>query len=196
MSGARRNKDDREWAARMLGVEPYPMLLVEEAAQRLGMQPAALRRLAKDGAIAHLRLSDRLIRFDPVDVALYKDPGALDRAFDAQQLADDCERLSRVKTIVYIVQMVKAKHVKIGVANDMTKRLRGLQSGNPERLKVVHTLAGDYTDEKHLHGALAAWRLSGEWFVWREPVKLAVALLKEGRTALEVARELAGSGSA
>jgi hypothetical protein len=191
-----RKSDEREWIAHMLGIEPYPMMQVDEAARALGITSAELKRLAKERRIVHLRISERLIRFDPIDIAFYKDPGALDRAYAARQIADDGERLLRVKTIVYVVQMAKAKHVKIGVARDIAKRLRGLQSGNPERLKVLHTFAGDYTDEKHLHGALTAWRLSGEWFRWGDPVKQAVTLLKDGKTALEVARVLTGSGNA
>ena len=70
--------------------------------------------------------------------------------------------------VVYIVKAGYTQY-KIGISKNVTKRLRQLQTGNSERLKVIHIQ--EYIDisiarivEKHLHKTMKDCRLNGEWF--------------------------------
>ena len=60
-------------------------------------------------------------------------------------------------------------NVKIGVAEDVQKRIRQLQTGNPNRLYLVSflRLASRYDAdrvEREAHAAYLQDRVSGEWF--------------------------------
>ncbi len=58
--------------------------------------------------------------------------------------------------------------VKIGLAKDPKKRLRQLQTGNPQRLTLMHWEEVPEKQaraiERAFHAAFAPWRLHGEWF--------------------------------
>ncbi len=63
----------------------------------------------------------------------------------------------------YVIQAVSGGPIKIGrTASDPKKRLRELQTGSPEPLRIVHVFDGDH--ERELHDRLSAYRLHGEWF--------------------------------
>ena len=188
---------DYHEAAELLGISRYPMLLLSEAAARLGISDRKLRRLARDRQIQHLRISSRLIRFDPVDVELYRDPTALERAGREKRAADRARfldeqraRLGHLKSVVYFIQMKHSHCVKIGVAQDVAIRLRGLQSGNPEPLRLLCTFPGEHEHERLLHSALEATRLHGEWFSWSERLERVIEALKAGRLAHEISEVL------
>jgi hypothetical protein len=56
--------------------------------------------------------------------------------------------------------------IKIGVARDIEKRRRTLQTGNPNELRLMGWLTSEdcYRLEKQLHGHFRAKRGLGEWF--------------------------------
>lgn len=54
--------------------------------------------------------------------------------------------------------------IKIGVAKDVRARIRGLQTGNPELLRLLYVLPGDNELEWQLHRKLKGSRIQGEWF--------------------------------
>lgn len=59
--------------------------------------------------------------------------------------------------------------VKIGITKDVAKRLSGLQTGHPHRLRVffaapMEDAVAARSVEKSCHARLSASRLSGEWF--------------------------------
>lgn len=56
--------------------------------------------------------------------------------------------------------------VKIGASSawQLKERLRGLQIGNPARLKLRRMVAGDYATEAALHSYFASLWIRGEWF--------------------------------
>lgn len=56
--------------------------------------------------------------------------------------------------------------VKIGYTADDSAalRLRDLQCGNPNRLRIIAEVFGTREDERSLHREFASRRLSGEWF--------------------------------
>lgn len=47
------------------------LLDVAAVADRLGVSRRTVERMATDGAIPSVRISDRIIRFDPADVAAF-----------------------------------------------------------------------------------------------------------------------------
>jgi len=78
------------------------------------------------------------------------------------------------KTYIYfIVTQVSKNHnwlnrIKIGMAKNVDKRLKSLQTGNPFTLKVWHAYPVETEDarflEKDLHSKFRYSRTSGEWF--------------------------------
>lgn len=85
--------------------------------------------------------------------------------------------------------------VKIGYSADLAARLKQLQTGNPFRLKVLHSFA--FPDSKKaaacetlLHRLFADYQISGEWFRNTGGVKHFLSTLDQGVTpvqAIEIA---------
>ena len=76
-------------------------------------------------------------------------------------------RKSTAKSFVYIIEVEADTPIKIGVANDVAKRIATLQTGNPRRLRLLHALVGDRRFEQQLHWLFTdkyGHRLVGEWF--------------------------------
>jgi hypothetical protein len=66
------------------------------------------------------------------------------------------------------------KAIKIGVAGDISKRLRALQIGSASPIALRWSTPGGYPLERHLHETFDKRRISGEWFDFRrvaDPVK-------------------------
>lgn len=64
---------------------------------------------------------------------------------------------------LYVIQSAGGM-IKIGRSSDPTKRLRSLQTSSGFRVKVAAVFEGRGEDERGIHYALSAHRLSGEWF--------------------------------
>jgi hypothetical protein len=65
---------------------------------------------------------------------------------------------------VYFIRQGLTGPVKIGVAGDVVKRLRQLQTNQPITLHILRVLDGDRSLEAALHEKFSLQRLSGEWF--------------------------------
>ncbi|WP_217550094.1 GIY-YIG nuclease family protein [Streptomyces sp. GbtcB6] len=65
---------------------------------------------------------------------------------------------------VYVIGSVGSTRVKIGTSVSPKKRLKELQTGNPDRLEVLWCTLGGRKLEAHLHQAFADYRREGEWF--------------------------------
>ncbi|MFJ3205871.1 GIY-YIG nuclease family protein [Streptomyces sp. NPDC086989] len=65
---------------------------------------------------------------------------------------------------VYVIGSAGSTRVKIGTSIIPEKRLKELQTGNPDRLEVLWQTPGGRDLEAHLHQAFAAYRAGGEWF--------------------------------
>jgi hypothetical protein len=73
---------------------------------------------------------------------------------------------------VYVVQEVKASAtapIKIGVSNDIERRVACLQTCNPRKLELKASFGpmrklDAYDLERHMHGELARYWLRGEWY--------------------------------
>jgi hypothetical protein len=65
---------------------------------------------------------------------------------------------------VYMIRAGENGPVKIGVTDDVGKRLRNMQTGNSERLSVLRVFEGSADEERRLHARFLSLRLRGEWF--------------------------------
>lgn len=65
---------------------------------------------------------------------------------------------------VYFVQQGEDGPIKIGFANNLAGRLRGLQTANPYKLHLRLVLHGNRKTEQKFHERFNADRLKGEWF--------------------------------
>lgn len=101
----------------------------------------------------------------------------------AQMIADDRNkkyvgRSGRLPSSkVYLVRGELTGLYKIGIANDVSRRLAELQSGSPDDLRLVSKIDGGRAVEQQLHRRFAALRVRGEWF------RLGVAELEAFRQA-------------
>ena len=64
--------------------------------------------------------------------------------------------------MIYTYFVTGAGLVKIGRAVDVERRFKALQSSSPVRLKLIHSIEGDY--ESMLHEHFKEKREHGEWF--------------------------------
>lgn len=64
---------------------------------------------------------------------------------------------------LYFIRAGKNGPVKIGRGN-AANRIKTLQTGNPERLWIVGTIADVGYTEEFWHAAFATTRMAGEWF--------------------------------
>jgi hypothetical protein len=71
---------------------------------------------------------------------------------------------ARADGFVYFIQAGDDGPIKIGWALDPTARLKELQVGCPEPLRLLMTIADDGELESQLHRRFASLRLRGEWF--------------------------------
>ena len=65
---------------------------------------------------------------------------------------------------LYFIQSDLTGMIKIGRSKNPKKRLLQLQTGNPNKLRLVAFFKGMGWQEKILHERLSFYRLEGEWF--------------------------------
>lgn len=84
-------------------------------------------------------------------------------------------RVTRSDQGVYVIG-APGHAVKIGIAADAYSRLKSIQTGCPERLRVYHFVEVDdaRSVERECHRRLSDKRKSGEWFDldWRDAVRV------------------------
>lgn len=73
-------------------------------------------------------------------------------------------RRARHKSEIYFVESKLAGVIKIGITNDLDKRLMGLRCDSPTPLDVLLVIPGTARDEHALHILFDADRSHGEWF--------------------------------
>lgn len=77
---------------------------------------------------------------------------------------------------VYVVSSeAEPKIVKIGVASNVERRIKSLQTGAATRIVLRWSVRGGLPLESHLHEKFRRLRLNGEWFDFRrvaDPVKV------------------------
>lgn len=71
------------------------------------------------------------------------------------------------KDHLYFMQSDITGSIKIGRSNDPDRRLKDLQTGNPNKIKLVAIIEGKGYLEKKLHERLKEHRLRLEWFDYK-----------------------------
>lgn len=126
---------------------------------RATLTPRLLRHVGVTAKVA--------ARFAHVGLALLEDDGSLTWACD--EIArfgggDRRESAARGAGYTYLIQAGKNGDVKIGSTHGSpTERLRALQTGSSEPLRLVKVLEGAHL-EVELHALYAPFRTRGEWF--------------------------------
>lgn len=72
--------------------------------------------------------------------------------------------IDNLKGKIYFIQAGDNGAIKIGYTDNIEKRLRQLQTGNPYKLKLLKIINGTYELEKSIHKMFVNDRLEGEWF--------------------------------
>lgn len=65
---------------------------------------------------------------------------------------------------IYFIESETQSAVKIGFATNVYTRLKGLQTGNPDTLKLLAHVRSTYGAEQVLHKALVEHRIMLEWY--------------------------------
>ncbi|MFG0217269.1 GIY-YIG nuclease family protein [Brevibacillus porteri] len=81
-----------------------------------------------------------------------------------------------VWSYVYFIQEQNNGPIKIGIADNVNKRLKELQTGNSDELSILHWTTGGRALESFLHEKFSEIKKLGEWF-W--PDKELVHLIEE-----------------
>lgn len=68
------------------------------------------------------------------------------------------------EAVIYFVQSEHGGPIKIGRADDLAKRMVGLQTSRPDKLVVLAAAQGTVELERQLHARFADIREKGEWF--------------------------------
>lgn len=71
-----------------------------------------------------------------------------------------------------MIYLIKAKDkCKIGFSKHPEKRLKQLQTGNPEVLEIAGVIKGTISDEKQLHNKFKKYKIDREWFRYNKEIK-------------------------
>lgn len=83
---------------------------------------------------------------------------------------------------LYIVQVGDHGPIKIGRSKNVKSRIRTLQTGQHERVRLLAVGVGLGHFESDFHYALSAVRIQNEWFEWTRQGRAAVMMLRKGVT--------------
>lgn len=91
---------------------------------------------------------------------------------------------------LYIMESKQAdvSFYKIGVTNNLDKRLKSIRTGNPNKVNYIYTeLNKDaYKLERWLHAQFSKKRLEGEWFTSITVKEIRRKILQYNTTSLDV----------
>jgi hypothetical protein len=79
---------------------------------------------------------------------------------------------------VYAIQVGESGPIKFGFTTDLRSRFFALQSGHPEKLKLLADAPGSVEHERAILRACVEHRLSGEWFSPHPAVLAAVSAIR------------------
>lgn len=152
-------KKTKEYMLNISG--PVEMVSVESIAAALGVEPAAVRKFAKDDPRfpqPHVVLPGGAVRYDADAIRVW-----LRNSGTSHMNPAGPGRRVR-PTFVYFIRC--GEFVKIGYAADVAARLATLQTGTPHELEIMHVTPGGVAEEGRLHALFAEERVrpGGEWF--------------------------------
>lgn len=73
--------------------------------------------------------------------------------------------------MIYFIQAETGGPVKIGFAYDPNERLKQIQCGSPDPVRIIRIIPGSRKTEANIHQRLKASRKRGEWFDDTEEVR-------------------------
>lgn len=168
----------------------YVSLTPHEAMQCAGTaNPETLRgqltRLHATGLITHWRRDDKLYVVwqypeQRERMAQEERLRAAEAAHIGALLAATRAELAAAKPVqhVYFIHNASDDTIKIGIAADVTQRLKQLQPNYAGELKLLGTIpAGGRSTEAELHERFAQYRLHGEWFMRHPEIEAAIPCL-------------------
>lgn len=82
----------------------------------------------------------------------------------ARYRATHAGQTKRPAEFVYFVEARPSGLIKIGSASDPRRRVKELQTGSPEHLRLLAVTTGGELHERDLHARFATDRVRGEWF--------------------------------
>jgi excisionase family DNA binding protein len=161
------------------------LLTIQQAAERLGVSEDTFRAIVREGGIPRIRISERVVRYDPEDVAAYQAQQIVPWSKRKIEAAPPAAELRAMSGQIYFI-LSGAANVKIGFTTDtdekLKNRIRHLQTGNPKPLKLFAQAPGTRADEKLLHRKFGHLRERAEWFVWAGDLRAYVeAVRKSGK---------------
>lgn len=82
--------------------------------------------------------------------------------------------------MVYFIQSVDGGPIKVGSSADPSARLRDMQVGRADELKILGEMPGGQKTERRLHRLLAPTKIRGEWFDPSPALDVLIHCAKEG----------------
>lgn len=84
------------------------------------------------------------------------------------------------KNYIYILKQEGTNIIKIGVTNDLDKRLRSIQTGNPNKISIYHFEERNnaYKVESYLKKKFIKYKKEGEWYENLDPLEVRLELFQ------------------
>ncbi len=147
----------------------------------LGISGDAVRMMVRRGHLPYTFIGKRIFidRFDlERTCGLESQQDGREKIRLQEIIADASAAIKRVpesgKRVYFIASGDK---VKIGITDNIRKRLTALQTSSPTPLRLLASVIGDRATECALHRAFAGYRASGEWFHYEGPVRQLVEMI-------------------
>lgn len=87
--------------------------------------------------------------------------------------------------MIYAILVEGSRYVKFGKAENVKKRLSGLQTGCPYELKLIAVADWPDAEEGAIHSYLNAIRCRGEWFSRDSSVERVLGLMRDGQRGFD-----------
>ena len=94
-----------------------------------------------------------------------------DIVFVKEKYIDSCEeKYLKSLHFIYFVQDTVLKYIKIGYTNNIKRRIKDLQVGNPHKLELIAQINGGKNKEERLHKKFDKYNIRNEWFEPNEEI--------------------------
>lgn len=131
---------------------------------RLKCRLAGREQLISLGRFPEVSLQEARAQASEAKACLKQGGKPVLRKHRGRKAADDPEPTLEPGNFIYFIQSA-CGHIKIGTSTDPEYRLRELQCGNPQPLKMLGIVCGGPRYERWLHRKFKASRVRGEWFL-------------------------------
>lgn len=97
------------------------------------------------------------------------DSETIDGFEEWDDLLEDDDNEAQEQKAIYVYFIKKGKFVKIGSSTNPKNRLRTLQTGTNQKLKLIYKTS--QLNEKELHAKFERYRDHNEWFYFSKDIK-------------------------